>query len=58
MNPLLMILASLAGVAVMSGVFTLQQALRRRRAARRRVLYPACDREEAEVMESVDTRRQ
>lgn len=58
MNPLLMILASLAGVAVMACVFTLQQGLRRRRVARRRVLYPVCEHTETEVMESAVTPRQ
>lgn len=38
MNPLWMILASLAGVAALGGIFAAQAALRGRRAARRRLL--------------------
>lgn len=38
MNPVWMILASLLGVSILGAGFRLQQTLRRRRAARRRVL--------------------
>lgn len=38
MNPLWMILSSLAGVAALGGVFFAQASLRRRRVARRRLL--------------------
>ncbi|MFT3971051.1 MAG: hypothetical protein QM695_12440 [Micropruina sp.] len=41
MNPLWMILASFAGLVVLSGTFALQAAARRRRAARRRAAREA-----------------
>ncbi len=41
MNPLLMILSSFAGVAVLSSVFAVQAAAQRRRAARRRLAREA-----------------